>query len=99
MCLSGNGKALLMRCDGEAGEGGGWWDTEGSVACGVANQVYALDAASGVKLWEFETGRDVNSLPAVVDGTVVVESGAAGVSVADPPGWLTEARVTTRMRL
>ena len=64
----------------------GRWDTEGSVACGVAHQVYALDAASGGKLWEFETGDLVNSSP-TVDPTVYVGSiGDTKVRGVDPPG-------------
>ena len=59
--------------------------------------MYALDAASGGKLWEFETGDRVSSSPAVVGGTVFVGSDDNKVRVADPPGWLTTARVTTRM--
>ena len=36
--------------------------------------MYALDAASGEKLWEFETGDSVMGSPAVVGGTVFVGS-------------------------
>ena len=64
--------------------------------------MYALDAASGVKLWEFETGGSVYSSPAVVGGKVFVGSydgyDDGKVRVADPPGRLTTARVTTCMR-
>ena len=34
--------------------------------------MYALDAASGDKLWEFETGGGVHTSPSVVGGTVFV---------------------------
>jgi outer membrane protein assembly factor BamB len=60
--------------------------------------VYALDAASGDKLWEFATGASVTSSPAVVDGVVFVGSWDNKVRVSDPPGWLTTARVRTCMR-
>ena len=76
----------------------GRWDTEGSVACGVAHQVYALDAASGDKLWEFFTGNDVCSSPAVVGGTVFIGSDDGKVRGADPPGRLTTAGGRTCMR-
>ena len=82
-----------MRGDSNPGVGCGRWDTEESVACGVAHQVYALDAASGDKLWEFETGDGVVSSPAVVGGTVYVGSNDNKVRGADPPGWLTIAGV------
>ncbi|KAJ1496523.1 hypothetical protein T484DRAFT_1874485, partial [Baffinella frigidus] len=36
--------------------------------------VYALDAASGDKLWDFATGDSVLSSPAVADGSVFVGS-------------------------
>jgi outer membrane protein assembly factor BamB len=75
------------------------WDTEGSVACGFANQVYALDAASGGKVWEFWTGSLVYSSPAVVGGTVFVGSNDKKVRGADPPGRLTTAGGRTCMRL
>lgn len=37
-------------------------------------QLYALDAASGAKKWEFKTGGRVDSSPAVADGLVYVTS-------------------------
>jgi len=59
-------------------------DAEGSVACGVAHQVYALDAASGGKLWEFATAGVVLSTPAVVGGKFSVGStGDTKVRVVD----------------
>ena len=61
--------------------------------------MYALDAASGDKLWEFATGDRVNSSPAVVGGTVFVGSDDNKVRGADPPGRLTTAGVRTCMRL
>ena len=39
------------------------------------NQMFALDAATGVILWQFGAGSSVNSGPAVVDGTVYWGSG------------------------
>ena len=83
------------------GRGGacGQWDTEGSVACGVAHQVNALDAASGSKLWEFKTGYAVHGLPAVVGETVFVASMDGKVRGANPPGRLTAAGGRTCMRL
>ena len=54
--------------------------------------MYALDAASGDKLWEFAKGC---SSPAVADGVVFVGSCDNKVRVSDPPGWLTMARVRT----
>ena len=65
----------------------------------VAHQVYALDAASGGKLWEFATGGFVDSSPAVVGGMVFVGSDDNKVRAADPPGRLTTAGVRTCMRL
>ena len=39
------------------------------------NKLYAINGKSGVKLWEFETGDDVHSSPAIgSDGTVYVGS-------------------------
>ena len=39
------------------------------------NKLYAINGKSGIKLWEFETGRYVNSSPAIgSDGTVYVGS-------------------------
>ena len=61
--------------------------------------MYALDAASGDKLWEFETEGPVQSSPTVVGGTVYVGSNDNKVRVADPPGRLTTAGVRTCMRL
>ena len=69
--------------------------------------MYALDAASGGKLWEFKTGGPVHSSPAVVGGTVFVgsndkvfvKSRDGKVRGADPPGRLTTAGVRTCMRL
>ena len=38
-------------------------------------KVYALDGKTGIKKWEFETGNEVSSSPAIgVDGTVYVGS-------------------------
>jgi len=37
--------------------------------------VYALNARTGAKLWSFTTGNFVHSSPAVVNGTVYVGSG------------------------
>jgi outer membrane protein assembly factor BamB len=37
--------------------------------------VYALDAATGAKLWSFPTGSDVRSSPAVANGMLYVGSG------------------------
>ena len=75
------------------------WDTEEGIACGVAHQVYALDAASGDKLWEFETGKSIHSSPAVVGGTVFVGSADHKVCGADPPKWLPAVGERTCMRL
>ena len=61
--------------------------------------MYALDAASGGTLWEFETGDDARSTPAVVGGTVFVGSWDSKVRGADPLERLTTARVRTCMRL
>ena len=61
--------------------------------------MYALDAASGAKLWEFETGDSIYNSPAVVGGTVFVGSFDNKVRGADPPGRLTTAGVRTCMRL
>jgi serine/threonine-protein kinase len=61
--------------------------------------VYALDAATGEKLWAFATGGWVSTTPAVVGGTVFVGSRDGKVRIADPPGRLATARVTTCMRL
>ena len=61
--------------------------------------MYALDAASGDKLWEFETGDEVLSSPAVMGGTVYVGSDDTKVRGADPPGRLTTAGERTCMRL
>ena len=61
------------------------WDTEGSVACGVARQVYALDAASGDKLWEHETPGPVTSSPAVGPTIYVGSIGETQVRLVDPP--------------
>ena len=74
-------------------------DTEVSVACGFAQQVYALDAASGETLWAFRTENWVSSSPAAVGGMVFVGCHDYKVRAADPPGRLTTARVTTCMRL
>ena len=60
--------------------------------------MYALDAASGGKLWEFETGGDIYSSPAVVGGTVFVGSYDNKVCGADPPERRTKTRVGTGMR-
>ena len=76
----------------------GRWDTKWSVAGGVAHQVYALNASSGGKLWEFETGAAISSSPAVVGGTVFVGSNDRKVRGADPPKRLTTAGVRTCMR-
>jgi hypothetical protein len=76
----------------------GRWDPEGSVACGVAHQVYALKASSGGKLWESWMGGAVYSSPAVVGGTVFVGSNDYKVRGADPPGRLTTAGGRTCMR-
>ena len=44
-------------------------------------QLFALDAATGVILWQFGAGSSVNAGPAVVDGTVYWGSGYARVGV------------------
>ena len=36
--------------------------------------VYALDAATGAKLWSYTTGEEVESSPAVANGVVYVGS-------------------------
>ena len=41
--------------------------------------VYALNAASGVQLWNYTTGGEVDSSPAVVNGVVYVGSGDGNV--------------------
>ena len=97
--LCGKWEALLMRQDRPAGGACGRWDTEGSVTCGVAHQVYALDSASGEMLWEFTTGFYVHSSPAVLGGTVFVGSNDNKVRGADPPGRLTAVGVWPCMRL
>ena len=61
--------------------------------------MYALDAANGGKIWEFETGGSVFTKPAVVGGTVFVGSLDNKVHAADPPGRLTKVRERTCMRL
>ena len=61
--------------------------------------MYALDAASGSKLWEFETGDSVMGSPAVVGRTVFVGSVDFKVRGADSQRWLTTAGVRTCMRL
>ena len=61
--------------------------------------MYALDAASGDKLWEFGTWNSVSSSPAVVGGTVYVGSWDHKVRAEDPPGLLTTATVMTCMHL
>ncbi|GAG38797.1 unnamed protein product, partial [marine sediment metagenome] len=38
------------------------------------NNLYALEAKSGELLWKYLTGADINSSPAVVEGTVYVGS-------------------------
>ena len=91
--------ADAMRLRSRGGGAYDRWDTEGSVACGVAHQVYALDAASGGKLWEFATGGDVISSPAVVGGKIFIGSRDSKVRVADQPGRQATARVRTCMRL
>ena len=50
--------------------------SDGTVYVGSQdNKLYAINGKSGVKLWEFETGRDVGSSPAIgSDGTVYVGS-------------------------
>ena len=60
--------------------------------------MYALDAASGGKLWEFATGGDVYSSPAVVGGTVFVGSYDYKVRGANLPGRLSTEGVRTCMR-
>ena len=86
--------ADAMRLSSRAGACGRW-ETEGSVACGVAHQVYALDAASGGLLWHVDTGGARWTAPAVEGwGPVFVGSlGDRKVRVADPPGRLTVAVV------
>ena len=37
-------------------------------------KIYALDATTGVLLWEFQTGSVVHSVPAVAGGTVYIGS-------------------------
>jgi len=60
--------------------------------------VYAVDAATGIEQWSFETSDNVKSWPTVINGTVVVGSNdynlyalEAGVSGAE-----TEASKTGR---
>ena len=50
--------------------------SDGTVYVGSKdNKLYAINGKSGVKLWEFETGGEVNSSPAIgSDGTVYVGS-------------------------
>ena len=60
--------------------------------------MYALDAASGGKLWEFSGEYGVVHSPAVVGGTVYAKSGAK-VRGVDAPGRLSTAGVKTCMRL
>ena len=38
------------------------------------NQVYALDAATGKKLWEYEAGAALSASTAISDGKVVIAS-------------------------
>ena len=35
-------------------------------------RLYVLDAASGKKIWEFDTGAGLTASPAVADGKVVI---------------------------
>jgi len=39
------------------------------------NRLYVLDAVSGRKLWEFDTGAALTASPAVAAGKVVIGSG------------------------
>jgi outer membrane protein assembly factor BamB len=50
--------------------------SDGTVYVGsLDNKLYAINGKTGVKLWEFETGRPVPSSPAIgSDGTVYVGS-------------------------
>ena len=58
-------------------------DSSPAVANGVVyvgsddNNVYALNATTGAKLWSYTTGGDVVSSPAVVNGVVYVGSDEA----------------------
>ena len=61
--------------------------------------MYALDAASGSKLWEFATGGYVYGPPTVVGGTAFVGSMDHKVRGANPPGRLTTAGGRTCMGL
>jgi outer membrane protein assembly factor BamB len=52
----------------------------GLVVFGTINDtLHAVDATSGERAWIFEIGDDVDSSPAVVDGTVFVGSNDATV--------------------
>ena len=44
------------------------------VGSGMDGNVYALNATTGVKLWNYTTGSEVYSSPAVVNGVVYVGS-------------------------
>ena len=61
--------------------------------------MYALDAASGGKLWAFATAGAVRSSPVVVGGKVFIGSEDCKVRVVDPPDWLATARVRMCIRL
>jgi outer membrane protein assembly factor BamB len=48
---------------------------DGTVYVGdLENRIYGYDTADGSERWQFETGDDVRSSPAVVDGTLYVGS-------------------------
>ena len=47
----------------------------GLVFVSVGSSIYALNAADGTWVWNYTTGGDVNSAPAVAGGVVYVGSG------------------------
>ncbi len=66
-------RSLTLKWKTTIGTTGGASSTavvKGVVYLGSGADVYALNASTGAKLWSFQTGGNVNSSPAVVNGAV-----------------------------
>ena len=61
--------------------------------------VYALNAATGAKLWSFATGNEVESSPAVADGVVYAGSDDGNLYAFDLAGGLAAPARLSRGRL